>query len=32
MRQGSVIAEGDPQEIRLDPEVHRIYLGYTKAR
>ena len=32
MHQGSVIAEGDPQEIRLDPEVHRIYLGYTKAR
>jgi branched-chain amino acid transport system ATP-binding protein len=32
MHQGSVIAEGRPQEIRQDPEVHRIYLGYTKAR
>jgi branched-chain amino acid transport system ATP-binding protein len=31
MHQGSVLAEGTPQEIRLDPEVHRIYLGYTKA-
>jgi ABC-type uncharacterized transport system ATPase subunit len=27
-----VLAEGTPQEIRGDPEVHRIYLGYTKAR
>ncbi len=32
MHQGSVIAEGAPQEIRLDKEVQRIYLGYTKAR
>jgi branched-chain amino acid transport system ATP-binding protein len=32
MHQGCVLAEGTPQEIRRDPEVHRIYLGYTKAR
>ena len=32
MHQGSVLAEGTPQEIRLDPDVQRIYLGYTKAR
>ena len=32
MHQGSVLAEGAPQEIRLDPDVRRIYLGYTKAR
>jgi len=32
MHQGAVIAEGAPPEIRLDPEVQRIYLGYTKAR
>ncbi|MBI1846955.1 MAG: ABC transporter ATP-binding protein [Candidatus Rokubacteria bacterium] len=32
MHQGSVIVEGAPPEIRLDPEVQRIYLGYTKAR
>ena len=32
MHQGSVLAEGAPQEIRLDPDVQRIYLGYTKAR
>ena len=32
MNQGSVLAEGTPQEIRRDPEVHRIYLGYTKAQ
>ena len=31
MHQGSVLAEGAPQEIRLDPDVQRIYLGYTKA-
>jgi branched-chain amino acid transport system ATP-binding protein len=32
MHQGSVLAEGAPQEIRLNPEVQRVYLGYTKAR
>ena len=26
-----VIADGAPRDIRLDPEVQRIYLGYTKA-
>jgi branched-chain amino acid transport system ATP-binding protein len=31
MHQGAVIAEGAPRDIRLDPEVQRIYLGYTKA-
>ncbi|HEV8529855.1 MAG TPA: ABC transporter ATP-binding protein [Methylomirabilota bacterium] len=31
MHQGAVVAEGAPQEIRLDPQVQRIYLGYTKA-
>jgi branched-chain amino acid transport system ATP-binding protein len=32
MHQGCVLAEGTQQEIRLDPEVHRIYLGYAKAQ
>jgi len=32
MHQGAVLAEGAPQEIRLNPEVQRVYLGYTKAR
>ncbi len=32
MHQGLIIAEGAPQKIRFDPEVQRIYLGYTKAR
>ena len=31
MHQGAVIAEGAPRDIRLEPEVQRIYLGYTKA-
>jgi len=31
MHQGAVIADGAPRDIRLDPEVQRIYLGYTKA-
>ncbi len=31
MHQGAVIAEGAPRDIRLDSEVQRIYLGYTKA-
>src|SRR5262249_30324486 len=32
MHQGAVIAEGEPRAIRLDPDVQRIYLGYTRAR
>jgi len=32
MHQGAVIAEGPPAEIRLDREVQRVYLGYTKDR
>ena len=32
MHQGAVIVEGAPAEIRSDPEVQRIYLGYTRAR
>ena len=32
MHQGAVIVEGAPAEIRADPEVQRIYLGYTRAR
>ena len=31
MHQGAVIADGAPGDIRLDPMVQRIYLGYTKA-
>src|SRR5262249_51315125 len=32
MHQGGVIADGEPRAIRLDPEVQRIYLGYTKVK
>ena len=32
MHQGAVVVEGAPAEIRADPEVQRIYLGYTKTR
>jgi branched-chain amino acid transport system ATP-binding protein len=32
MHQGAVVVEGAPAEIRADPEVQRIYLGYTRAR
>ena len=31
MHQGAVLAEGAPEEIRRDPDVQRIYLGYTMA-